>query len=298
MPKKSPTYHPENQSPFFRLRTKKKLADLLFCSKEKLKDMSGKGDYYYSFPKPKKDGGNRNIDAPREDLKKIQKRIAELLQKIVPPDFLFAPVTGRSYVDNAAHHLGARSIRLLDIEDFFPSCTAERVIWFFHKRMECSLDVAVILKNLLTKDGVLPQGSPCSPILAYLSYVDMWEEINQKVEQSKCTLSVYADDLTISGDIVPEATIWGIKKLLKKYGHNIKIKKERSIRDKTADITGVVLKKDKLLLPNRQHQKLVEVRGDLKKERSPAQRKILTNKVRGRESQAKQIEQHSPKAIN
>lgn len=295
MPSKKTAYYGEKDSPFFRLRSRKKLADLLFIGQEKLKELSGEENFYYSFPKPKKNGGTRNIDAPRKDLKEVQKRISDLLQRIAPPDYLFAPVAGRSYVDNAAQHLGARSIRLLDIEDFFPSCTANRVIWLFQNRLQCSPDVAVILKNILTKDGALPQGSPCSPILAYLSYVDMWEDIASAVTAKNCTLSVYADDLTISGENVPESLIWSIKKLLKKYGHNYKIDKERSIKDKTADITGVILKGNTLLLPNRQHKKLVHIKQDLLKAKTPQQKRLIMNKIRGRESQAKQIQQHDGK---
>ena len=36
----------------------------------------------------------------------------------------------------------------------------------------------------------------------------------QHIQNAGCTLSVYADDLTISGETVPEAAIWEIKKVL------------------------------------------------------------------------------------
>jgi len=229
MLKKAKPLYAEKDSPFFRLRTKRKLADLLFSNVGKLISLSRGGNHYHSFPKAKKNGGYRMIDAPRGDLKAIQTRIAELLQRIAPPAFLFAPVRGRSYVDNGARHMGARVFRLLDIEDFFPSCTAERVIWLFKTRLECSPDVAAILRGLVTRSGCLPQGSPCSPILAYLSYVDMWGEIDRLVCGQSCTLSVYADDITISGKFISENLIWSIKRILHKYGHRYNRKKERSL---------------------------------------------------------------------
>ena len=219
MPKKPDKYHSERDSQFFRLRSRAKLASLLFISPAKLTALAGEQDLYVQFKKCKPSGGFREISAPRGDLKAVQARIADLLRRIAPPDYLFAPVARRSYVDNAAAHLGAHSIRLLDIEDFFPSCTANKVIWFFHKRMQCSPDVAAIIRGIVTWNGSLPQGSPCSPILAYLCYVDMWEEISRIVDHVGCTLSVYADDLTISGETVPEATIWEIKKVLRRHGH-------------------------------------------------------------------------------
>ncbi len=195
----------------------------------------------------------------------------------------------RSYVDNAARHLGVNSIRRLDIEDFFPSCTANKVIWFFRTRMGCSPDVATILRGIVTRRGSLPQGSPCSPILAYLCYVDMWEEIEHLVCESGCRLSVYIDDLTISGEIVPESLIWNIKKTLFQHGHRHKLGKERSRIKKPVEITGVILRGNRLLAPNRQHQKLHEVRKEFKASRSTERRRQLKVQLEGREAQFRQI---------
>ena len=212
-----------------------------------------------------------------------------MLHRIAPPDFLFAPVAGRSYVDNAAAHLGARSIRLLDIEDFFPSCTSKKVFWFFHKRMECPPDVAAILRGIVTQNSALPQGSPCSPILAYLCYVDMWEEISSIVADAGCTLSVYADDLTISGTNVAEAVIWKIKKQLYRHGHRYKVSKERSKHLRPAEITGVILRRDGLYAPNRIHKGLRDVRAKLRRTRSTERKQELKLSVRGRVAQMNQI---------
>ena len=289
MPKKSNKHHDERDSPFFRLRSRAKLASLLFISQAKLQTLAREKDLYYQFQKPKSSGGFRDINAPRKDLKAVQARIADLLHRIVPPDYLFAPVAGRSYVDNAAAHLGASSVHLLDIEDFFPSCTANKVIWFFHKRMECSPDVAAIIRGIVTREASLPQGSPCSPILAYLCYVDMWEEISRIVENAGCTLSVYADDLTISGETVPEAAIWEIKKVLWRHGHRHQASKERSKRWRPAEITGVILRPDGLYAPNRLHKKLHEVRRELGRASSDEHRATLKSKVRGREAQMNQV---------
>ncbi|MEP0232252.1 MAG: reverse transcriptase family protein [Roseobacter sp.] len=231
----------------------------------------------------------RDINAPIKPLKDVQTRIAVLLSRIAPPDYLFAPVADRSYVDNAAVHRGARSVRLLDIEDFFPSCTINKAIWFFRRRMECAPDVAVILAKIVTHRGVLPQGSPCSPILAYFCYVDMWEEIAALVDRAGCKLSVYADDLTISGEVVPENMIWQIKKTLHRHGHRYAKAKERSKRDRPAEITGVVLRRDIVIIPNRQRKKIVEIRSELCCAKSPKARQRLEAQLRGRLAQLSQV---------
>ena len=289
MSNRAKRYYDERDSPFFRLRTQSGLSKLLFVSRAKLSSLARRDDLYFQFPKPKSSGGYRDISAPRDDLKAVQKRIAVLLQRIAPPDFLFAPVAGRSYVDNAAAHLEARSIRLLDIEDFFPNCTANRVIWFFHKRMQCSPDVAAILRGIVTHNGSLPQGSPCSPILAYLCYVDMWEKISAIVANAGCTLSVYADDLTISGDLVPEEAIWNIKKSLYRHGHRYQMTKERSKYLKPVEITGVILKPDGLHVPNRLHKGLRDVRAKMQVAKSKTEEENLKIRERGRVAQMNQI---------
>ncbi len=289
MPKRPDRYYDEASSPFFRLRSRAKLAKLLHKGRPALEALAREQDPYTHFQKKKSNGSMRLISAPRDDLKRVQARIAKLLSRIAPPDYLFAPVAGRSYVDNAARHLGAKSVRLLDILDFFPSCTAKKVYWFFHTRMQCSPDVSGLITGLVTHEGALPQGSPSSPILAYLSYVDMWNNVDRIVTDADCTLSVYADDLTISGDAVPELAIWRIKQELYKHGHRYNAAKERSRYGKPAEITGTILNPDGLQPPNRSRKKLHEVREELSKARSGTERKVLEAQIRGREAQMQQV---------
>ena len=290
MPRAPNKYYAECDSPFYRLRSRARLASLLRIGRAKLQQVANLDDLYITFRKPKTSGGFRVIDAPRNDLKNVQARIANLLQRISPPEYLFAPVTGRSYVDNAATHVGSRSICLLDIEDFFPNCTANRVIWFFHKRMKCSRDVSAILRGIVTHHGTLPQGSPCSPILAYFSYVDMWEEIARIAENNSCTLSVYADDITVSGQMVPKKALWQIRQVLRKHGHRCQASKVRCKHQKPAEITGVIVRPDRLHAPNRLHKKLLAVRREFNRAVASGRsqdkiRAILS----GREAQMNQI---------
>ena len=131
-------------SPFYRLPSRKKLADLLHASRGTLVSVAADEDLYVRFWKHKKHdqwlkhepSGDlaskyRPIDIPDPRLKAMQSRIAMLLGRIQPPDFLFSPVRGRSYVDNAAQHIGANAFWLLDVADYFPSCTANNVARFF-----------------------------------------------------------------------------------------------------------------------------------------------------------------------
>lgn len=275
-------------SPFFRLRSKAKLAKLLFVSEEKLERLANETDRYHKFKKPKKSGGEREICAPNPPLKSVQRRIAKLLSRIAPPDYLFAPVAGRSYVDNAVYHVGSESVHLLDIDNFFPSCRAEKVAWLFNKQFECSPDVSAILCKIVTYEECLPQGSPCSPIIAYLSYLDMWSEIHAVAEAASTKLSIYADDLTLSGRVVRGETVWRIKQVLVRHGHRHAVDKERSCRNRSAEVTGVIVLRGEVRVPNRQHRRVFEIREQLR--RSVGDEAItLKRQISGRLSQMKQI---------
>ncbi len=288
-------FHPLENSSFYALKSMNKLATLLYSSVKGLNALGQTEKRYRCWTEKKKNGGERHIEAPDDNLKQVQRRIADLLQRIQPPDYLMAPVKGRSYVDNAAVHKGARAFCLLDIEDFFPSCTDKKAYWFFNKRMKCEEHVASLLTKLVTFNGHLPQGSPCSPILAYLSYSDMWDEINKIVQNSECALSIYADDITISGKTVYGRDVWNIKTTLFRHGHRYSPKKERHIVNKAADITGVIVSGDILLLPNRQHQKISVLKRKQQLAGSEREKETIVRQLRGRHAQASQIQNHLAK---
>lgn len=301
--RKKVKFHALTDSALYKLKSRKRLTDILLSSSEVLTELKSKDVLYERRWKhkkeekwlrsaPSKDKAEffRPIDIPDHNLKIIQSRIAKLLSKIEPPDYLYSPVSGRSYVENAAHHKGARAFKLLDIADYFPSCTANRVAWFFGKVMQCSPDVAAILVRLTTHNECLPQGSPCSPILAYFSNLSMWDAIHDEVTSRGCKFSVYADDLTISGEVIPGVLVWKIKQIIHKHGFRIKAEKETSLIDAPADITGVIVRGERTLLPNRQLKKLKELREDRRQTKSVKLKSKLDNQIHGRLSQRRQVE--------
>ena len=264
--------------PLFRLRSRRKQAALLHTTPAALTEISKHPHPYKRRWKHKqiKDGepGSwlkqeptgalaekyRPIDIPDPRLKAMQARIAALLARIAAPDFLFSPVKGRSYVDNAAHHCGSKAFWLLDVADYFPSCTANNVARFFHRDLECSPDVSAVLVRLTTFRECLPQGSPCSPILAYYSNRPMWKEIDRLVRDAGCKMSLYADDITISGPVIRKAMIWRIKQIVHRHGLRLKPDKEASLISAPAFITGVIVRDERTLLPNRQLKALAELK--------------------------------------
>jgi retron-type reverse transcriptase len=287
------TTHPLEQSCLFGLTSVHKLAELLFSSIDGLNALAITENRYRCWDEPKKNGGFRRIEAPYENLKKVQRRISDLLLRVQPPDYLMAPVKRRSYVDNAAKHRESKAFCLLDIEDFFPSCTDKKAYWFFNKRMHCAPHVASLLTKLVSYQGHLPQGSPASPIMAYLAYSDMWNEIDTLIKNAKCVLTIYADDITISGNTVPGEVVWQVKQTLHRHGHRYSRKKERHLIDKPADITGVIVSENALLLPNRQHEKIAKLTRQRNACLGESEVQSLDRKLRGRFAQARQIETHN-----
>lgn len=219
-----------------------------------LRRLSGPNHLYSHFPVKKKDGTSRIVDNPRDQLKRVQRRLAILLGRIVPPDVLFCPVKGRSYVGNAARHRNGRIVHSLDIKKYFPSTTRRRVYWFFNSILCCPPDVATILARIACCDDHLATGSPLSPILAYYAHIDVWEEVTRLAQMHDCKLSIYIDDVTVSGRHVPTALLWEIKQAI--HGSGLRYHKEKRAVDRPCEVTGVVLSAGRLFVPNRQHQKL------------------------------------------
>ena len=281
--------YPAQDSPFFRLNSKKKLAALLQTSPRTLRSLARSDDLYREFSKRKANGKSRTISAPHENLKRIQRRIGSLLQRIELPNSVYSPVKGRSYVDNATIHLGSKSLCLFDISNYFPNCRKAKVIWYFRKKMQCSPDVTALLCDIVTHKGSLPQGSPCSPILAYLCYQDMWNELDDLADESGCTLSIYVDDFTISGEDIPTGLAWNVQCIVRRHGHISNPDKIRMRFLQPAEITGVVLRENRATVPNRQYKRIHALHQQRKAANSPQSTLLLEQELSGRESQIEHI---------
>src|SRR3546814_11192246 len=105
--------------------------------------------------------------------------------------------------------------------------------------MGCRADVAGILGDLCTFEGHLPTGSPISPILAYYSYHDMWAAIAAFCTAKGYTLTVYVDEVTISGEKVPVADVWHVRRLIQRT--RMSYHKPKDAGDRHREYQGVVV---------------------------------------------------------
>jgi RNA-directed DNA polymerase len=157
-------------------------------------------DYYRTFDIQKRSGGKRRIDAPRVFLKTIQRWILRnVLYTRELPTFVTGFVPERSLLANAQIHLRQKYLIRLDIKDFFPSVSTNRVETVF-KSLEYPEKVSRLLAYLCTYRNALPQGAPTSPCLGNLVFLPCDNSLQQYAIKSNLKYSRYADDLTFSSD--------------------------------------------------------------------------------------------------
>lgn len=109
-------------------------------------------------------------------------------------------VRKRSIITNAMMHVGNKHILNIDLQDFFDSFNFGRVRGFFIKNRNFQLDpsVATVIAQIACYDNKLPQGSPCSPVIANLISHSLDIRLASLAKKYKCIYTRYADDITFS----------------------------------------------------------------------------------------------------
>ena len=171
-------------------------------------------NFYFEYTISKDNGTYRTISQPSKELKALQawvlRNILDRLQSS-PSCKGFEKKT--TILDNALPHIGCSIVLSVDIEDFFPSITANKVYAVFYTIGYNSL-VSSILTNICTHKKTLPQGSPCSPKLSNLICIRKDNRIQGYVGKRGITYTRYADDMAFSG-LSPQKVIRIIPTLTK-----------------------------------------------------------------------------------
>lgn len=280
------------QSPFFRLRSKTKLAELLYVSPRKLKELSKEAHSFYlerAIYNPEK-RKYRQVESPKHVMKTVHNRIRDLINKMEVPDYIYSPRRGGSTINNALFHQNSQYLFKIDIKSYFPSITKQEIYNFFFLKMECSKDVAATLAEIVTISGHLPTGSSLSPIMSYHVNSDMWEEIYLRTVGSGCKLSVWVDDICISGSMLPGSLIWDIKKII--YNHKFSYHKEFIHGPKESkNITGIIVTPNKIMPRKGQYKKLHELQRKLLSADDVFSQSVLDLKVRGLNNYISKVEE-------
>lgn len=247
--KKQNRYYPLEKSPLYRMCGSKKFENIVGVQWEKISQLLGDDNYHVWINKKQ-----REIQAPRNWLKFVHKRIGNLLSRIELPDYVYSK-KGRSYVDNARFHCGNTCLIKTDITRFYPSITRQAVFRMFLDDFQCSLDIAHSLADICCyKQEHLPTGSPLSGRIAFLAKKRMFDEIVTLVQNHQCKITVYVDDLTISGDGATKKLLGEIRRIIRSHGLRTKGQKSKTYAcSKPKKVTGVVIVKDEVRLPNIRH---------------------------------------------
>lgn len=245
--------YPANQSPFYGLSNHNVLAQILCVSLQTLKKILKRGSENYKFGSTEE---GRSIQIPKSQLLRLHSRINQLLVRIESPDYLISGVKGRSHVFNAKLHTGDVAVAKIDITKFYPSTTRQIVYKGLKKIFKCSDDIAKTLSEICTVNDHVPTGSPLSQSLCFIVNAPVFDHINIYARARNLKFSLYVDDLTFSGEIIPKNFLSYISNYLNKSrGYNCH-KFRVYGRDKEKVITGVVIRSGEIDLKNSQRNKI------------------------------------------
>lgn len=206
--------------------------------------------FYYNFEIPKRSGGTRTISAPYPVLLNAQKWIYDnILNKIKVHDNAKGFIKKTSIADNARVHLDRNFILKMDIENFFPSIKMNRIISIF-RNLGYTKKISYYLSSICCLRGVLPQGAVTSPCLSNIIAKRMDARITGLATRFALNYTRYADDFTLSGDILPPKIIDYIEKIVNQEGFLINKTKTNLIgKGKQKIITGISISSGELKIP-------------------------------------------------
>ncbi|MDB5977945.1 MAG: reverse transcriptase family protein [Nevskia sp.] len=209
-----------------------------------------------------------------------QVRLNILLSRLELPDYLHSARKGRSYRTNAMAHMGKGPAFRIDIRKFYQNARDAYVYRFFRYSLECSPDVAHCLTELTCYQRFLPTGSALSPIISFLAYRPMFDELYALAQSVNVTMTVYVDDIVMSGAEADGKMIPKCKRILKNYelqGHKIL----KFSNGETRVITGVAVGPEGIGIPNKRRRKIRALREELQRANDPLERLRYKNALLG-----------------
>ena len=223
---------------------------------------------YHRFTIPKRSGGRRQISAPCDELKVMQRRILRrLLGRLRAHPAAKGFERGESVVTNALPHTMQDVVIRMDLKEFFPSTSAKRVTDYF-RRIGWDKKSAALLTELCTHDGGLPQGAPTSPRLSNLVNYQLDARLAGLAALFGGAYTRYADDLTFSlplpnrGD--QNSLVGSTKAVLRDYGYTLhQDKKFRIARDHHRQVVTGLVVNQRVNLPRHVRRRLRAIRHHL-----------------------------------
>lgn len=285
--KKKFKHHKLNQSCLYKIKGLNQLSKALMNPLPIIEDLAEIGGELYLDGFVKSGTKMREVENPDRILKSVQARMSKILMKILPPEFLFNPVKRRSQIDNAIVHKDSKCVWTVDVRSYFPNTTPKRVYNFFLKKMKCSQDVAYLLTRLSTRYDHLPTGAPSSPIIAFYANIDMWMEIFYLCKGNNLKMTLYMDDLTISGEVISGKIKAKVLQIIAK--NNFKAHKVKSYINRPARVTGPILNKGKIDVPHAFSKKIRLLKNEAKRTSDPQRKQAIKKSLVGLREYKKQV---------
>ena len=263
------------------IETDRELADLLQIEYSALRHLAYHRDVvtfdnYYRFEIPKKSGGSRHIAAPKTQIKAAQRQVLEqILQKAEISDSSHGFIKARSVLTSAKTHRTSPDLLInIDLENFFPTITFERVRGLFQSfgysgyiasllAMLCTycermpLEIKGEVKYIKTSGRILPQGSPASPMITNIICSTMDKRMDGLCKKLGFTYTRYADDMSFSytGDtqcLAIGSFLSSVRKIIESEGFHMKEEKTHILRNHNRQyITGIVINNEEIGVPKK-----------------------------------------------
>lgn len=222
--------------------------------------------HYQRYYIPKKSGGKRLISAPMPRLKNIQYWVLERILYVLPiHDAAHGFVPNRSILSNARPHLQADVVVNMDLKDFFPTITFNRVKGLF-RSLGYSEQISILLASICTEPSVdrveadgtiyyvengprrLPQGAPSSPMLTNLICQKMDRRMAGAAQKLGFKYTRYADDMTFSGSTESYQNVGRLlgltKHIIQEEGFDLHPDKLHVMhKNRRQEVTGIVVNK-------------------------------------------------------
>lgn len=233
-------------------------------------------DHYYRYEIPKKKGGFRQIAAPKPLLKQVQRKIlVEILEKLPIAEEAHGFIKNRSVVSSAEAHIKAPTLLItMDLENFFPTLTFERVRGMYKSfgysgyiasllAMLCTycermtIEVSGTTKYVKTSPRILPQGSPASPMITNIICKNLDHRLKGLSATYQLTYSRYADDMSFSYNKAEENLKLGqflglVSLIVEDEGFHIKPSKTKMLRPHNRQcLTGIVINNEEIGVPKK-----------------------------------------------
>jgi retron-type reverse transcriptase len=235
---------------------------------------------YRQFKLKKRSGGQRVIDEPEEQLKRVQRLILRrLFGRLRSHATAHGFERGRSIVTAARPHTRRAVVLRLDVQDFFASTKQERVSAYF-RRIGWGTEAATLLTKLCTHRGGLPQGAPTSPRLSNLLNFRLDARLTALASAHGAVYTRYADDMTFSFDSDEHESLVTViqttKKALRDEGYRLHTERKlRVLRPHMRQIVAGLVVNERVALPRATRRRLraIEHRASLSLETTltPAQ---------------------------